>query len=228
MAKLTDKVAVITGATSGIGRACAVAFASEGAHVVAAGRRRDAGEELVRALAGRSTFVAADVTREEDIKSLVESALDRFGKIDCVISNAGSTSKTGPIADTEPAAFDHDFAVHVRAPFLAMKYAVPSMAERGSGSFIHMSSISANRAGLNVFGYEVAKAALVHLTRCAALELGEKGIRVNAISPGPTATGIFAKAGGVPDDAADTTAAPVEKAVAGLLPGAQETAGLSQ
>ena len=226
MPKLTDKVAIITGATSGIGRACAVAFAREGAHVVAAGRRREAGDELVRSLGGQSTFVAADVTREEDIKSLVQSALDRFGRIDCVISNAGSVSKTGPIADTDPKEFDHDFAVHVRAPFLAMKYAVPSMVERGSGSFINMSSVSANRAGFNVFGYEVAKAALVHLTRCAALELGEKGIRVNAISPGPTATGIFAKAGGVSDDAADRTTAAVERAFVNLLPGVQALPGM--
>ena len=226
MPKLTDKVAIITGATSGIGRACAVAFAEEGAHVVAAGRRREAGDELVRSLGGRSMFVAADVTREGDIASLVKTALDRFGQIDCVISNAGSTSKTGPIADTDPRDFDHDFAVHVRAPFLAMKLAVPAMAERRSGCFINMSSISANRAGMNVFGYEVAKAALVHLTRCAALELGEKGIRVNAISPGPTRTGIFAKAGGVPDDDADRTEAAVEKAFADLLPGVQAMPGM--
>jgi NAD(P)-dependent dehydrogenase (short-subunit alcohol dehydrogenase family) len=226
MHRLTDKVAIITGATSGIGRACAVAFAREGAHVVAAGRRRHAGNELVASLGGRSTFVAADVTREDDIKALVTTTLERFDRIDCVISNAGSTSKTGPIADTDPQAFDHDVAVHVRAPFLALKYAAPGMAERGTGCFINMSSISGRSPGFNVFGYEVAKAALVHLTRCAALEFGEKGIRVNAISPGPTRTGIFAKAGGVADDAADRSMAAVETAFADLLPAVQALPGM--
>src|SRR5439155_19826125 len=128
MRRIADKVAINTGATSGIGRACAIAFAREGAHIVAAGRRRETGNELVASLGGRSTFVAADVTREDDIKALVTMTLERFGRIDCVISNAGSTSKTGPIADTDPQAFDHDFAVHVRAPFLALKYAAPGMA----------------------------------------------------------------------------------------------------
>jgi NAD(P)-dependent dehydrogenase (short-subunit alcohol dehydrogenase family) len=226
MERLKDKVAVITGGTSGIGRACAEAFTREGARVVVAGRRRQAGETLAKSLGSGALFIATDVTRASDIEGLVEKTLERFGAIDCVISNAGSTSKTGPIADTDAQAFDNDFAVHVRAPFLAMKYAVPSMAKRGSGSFINMSSISGNRAGFNVFGYEVAKAALAHLTRCAALELGEKGIRVNCISPGPTRTGIFAKAGGVADDAADQTMDAAEQAFANLLPAVQAMPGI--
>jgi NAD(P)-dependent dehydrogenase (short-subunit alcohol dehydrogenase family) len=226
MDRLKNKVAIITGGTSGIGRACAEAFSREGARVVVAGRRRQAGESLAKSLGGAAIFVATDVTREDDIKALVAHTLERFGAIDCVINSAGSTSKTGPIPDTDPKAFDHDFAMHVRAPFLAMKYGVPSMAERGSGSFINMSSISGNRAGFNVFGYEVAKAALAHLTRCAALELGEKGIRVNSISPGPTRTGIFAKAGGVADDAADQTMDAVEQAFANLLPAVQAMPGM--
>jgi hypothetical protein len=123
---------------------------------------------------------------------------------------------TGAIAETDPV--DHDLAVHVRAPFLAMKFASPPMVARRSGSFIHMSSISGQRAGFNVFGYEVAKAALAHLTRCAALELGEKGVRVNCISPGPTRTGIFAKAGGLDPDMADQRVNGVGAAFANLLP----------
>jgi NAD(P)-dependent dehydrogenase (short-subunit alcohol dehydrogenase family) len=226
MERLKDKVVIITGGTSGIGRACAVAFSREGAHVVIAGRRRQVGNEVAASLGGRATFVAADVAREDDVKALVASALERFGRIDCVVSNAGSASATGPIADTDPKAFDHDFAVHVRAPFLAIKYAAPAMAARATGCFIHMSSISANRAGFNVFGYEVAKAALVHLTRCAAIELGEKGIRVNSISPGPTRTGIFAKAGGVAADVADRQMAAVEAAFANLLPAVQALPGM--
>ena len=100
------------------------------------------------------------------------------------------------------------------------------MVARHTGSFIDMSSISAHRAGFNVFGYEVAKAALVHLTRCAAIELGEKGVRVNSISPGPTRTGIFAKAGGVDHDAADERMEAVEAAFADLLPSIQAMPGM--
>ncbi|HUE38672.1 MAG TPA: glucose 1-dehydrogenase [Candidatus Binatia bacterium] len=226
MQKLLKKVAIITGATSGIGRACAIAFAREGASVVVAGRRQDVGEALAASLGGGSVFFAADVSRQADVEALVRVTLDRFGQIDAVISNAGSTSATGPIADTDPAAFDYDLAVHVCAPFLAMKYASPAMAARGSGCFINMSSISGIRAGFNVFGYEVAKAALVHLSRCAALELGEKGIRVNSISPGPTRTGIFAKAGGVAAETADSRVDAVEAAFAGILPAVQAMPGM--
>jgi NAD(P)-dependent dehydrogenase (short-subunit alcohol dehydrogenase family) len=228
MERLKDQVAIITGGTSGIGLACATAFLREGAHVVIAGRRRSTGSALAASLGDRSIFVAADVTREDDIRRLVAETLDRFGRIDCVISNAGAASATGAIADTDPRAFDHDIAVHVRAPFLAMKFASPAMVAHRSGSFIHMSSISAVRAGFNVFGYEVAKAALVHLTRCAALELGEKGVRVNSISPGPTRTGIFAKAGGLDSDTADQRVEGVEEAFANLLPAVQAMPGMIQ
>jgi NAD(P)-dependent dehydrogenase (short-subunit alcohol dehydrogenase family) len=191
MDRLKDKVVIITGATSGIGRACALRFAAEGAHLAISGRRREVGEALAASLPGEAVFIAAEVTREDDVRALVEATLARFGRIDCVVSNAGAGSATGPLAGTAPADFDRDLALHLRAPFLALKYASPAMAARGTGSFINMSSISAHRAGFNAFGYEVAKAALVHLTRCAALELGERRVRVNSISPGPTLTAIF-------------------------------------
>lgn len=226
MQKLRDKIAIVTGGTSGIGRACAEAFAREGAVVVVAGRRKDVGEDLARQLGHGAVFVATDVARPADVEALVKTTVSRFGRIDMVVNNAGSTSMTGPIAETDPAAFDADLAVHLRAPFLAMKFASPTMAARGGGSFINMSSISGIRAGYNVFGYEVAKAALVHLTRCAALELGEKGIRVNAISPGPTRTGIFAKAGGVAAGTADSRMAEVERAFASILPAVQALPGM--
>jgi NAD(P)-dependent dehydrogenase (short-subunit alcohol dehydrogenase family) len=226
MDRLKNKVAIITGGTSGIGRACAIRFVEEGAHVVVAGRRRETGTALAASLGPRSMFVAADVTRQQDIRALVERTLDQYGHIDCVVSNAGSGSATGPIAETDPKAFDDDLAVHVRAPFLAMKYASPSMVSLGTGSFINMSSISAHRAGFNTFGYEVAKAAVVHLTRCAAIELGEKGVRVNSISPGPTRTGIFVKIAGANNDVANERLETVEVAFAGLLPAVQAMPGM--
>jgi NAD(P)-dependent dehydrogenase (short-subunit alcohol dehydrogenase family) len=106
MGRLEDQVAIVTGGTSGIGRACASAFLREGAHVVIAGRRRATGSALAASLGARSRFVAADVTREDDIEHLAATVLERFGRIDCVISSAGATSATGAIADTDPKAFE--------------------------------------------------------------------------------------------------------------------------
>jgi NAD(P)-dependent dehydrogenase (short-subunit alcohol dehydrogenase family) len=228
MERLRGKITIITGGTSGIGRACALRFVEEGACVVIAGRRRGVGEALAASLGERAAFVATDVTREDDVKALVAVTLARFSRIDCVISNAGAGSATVSLAKTDPHAFDQDFALHVRAPFLAMKYASPTMVARRSGTFVNMSSISAVRAGLNTFGYEVAKAALAHLTRCAAIELGEAGVRVNSISPGPTLTGIFVKAGGKDHDAADGATHKIESAFAGLLPAIQPMPGMIQ
>lgn len=165
---------------------------------------------------------------EADIQNLVESTLRHFGRIDCVISNAGATSDTTSIAQTQAEQFERDLAVHVRAPFLAMKHASPAMAKLGGGAFINMSSISAHRAGFNTFGYEVAKAAVVHLTRCAALELGEQNIRVNSISPGPTLTGIFTKHGGGDPDIADGHTVAIQTAFCKLLPAIQPVPGMVQ
>jgi NAD(P)-dependent dehydrogenase (short-subunit alcohol dehydrogenase family) len=226
MDRLKGKVAIVTGGTSGIGRACVLRFAEEGARIVVAARRREIGTGLAASLGHNAMFVATDVLREEDIQTLIDRVLDRFGQIDCFVSNAGSGSATVSIAKTSADALDHDLALHLRAPFLAMKYASPAMVSRGSGSFINMSSISAHRAGFNTFGYEVAKAALVHLTRCAAIELGEKGVRVNSISPGPTLTGIFVKESGMNHDSADHRTHEIETAFRGLLSPLQPLPGM--
>jgi NAD(P)-dependent dehydrogenase (short-subunit alcohol dehydrogenase family) len=226
MSKLDGKVAVITGSTSGIGRACAVLFAEEGARVVVTGRRRDVGQAIAETLGEAAIFVPCDVTREADIKALIETTLSRFGRIDCLVNNAGAGSNTASIAATDPKAFDYDIALHVRAPFLAMKYGASAMIAGGTGSIINVSSVSATRAGFNTFGYEVAKAALVHLTRCAALEFGEKGVRANSISPGPTLTGIFAKLTGSDANAADRGAKDIEAAFTAMLPTIQSMPGM--
>jgi NAD(P)-dependent dehydrogenase (short-subunit alcohol dehydrogenase family) len=198
----------------------------EGASVVIAGRRRRSGEAVAESLGKAALFIAADVLQESDVRRLVEDTVERLGRIDCVINNAGSTSNTSSIVGTHAEALDPDFALHVRAAFLTMKYAAPSMLARGTGCFINMSSISAHRAGLNSFGYEVAKAALVHLTRCAAIELGEGGVRVNSISPGPTLTGIFAKPSGDDPDDADAALHAIESAFARVLPFLQPMRGM--
>ena len=227
MGRLEGKVAIVTGSTSGIGRACAERFAQEGAAVVVSGRRREVGEALAAELGKGALFVAADVAKPADVEALVGRTLERFGRIDCIVNNAGAQSATTLVAASTLAALDHDLAVHVRAPFLAIRAAAPAMIARGSGSIVNMSSVSGRTAGWNPFGYEVAKAALVHLTRCAALELGEKGIRVNCISPGPTLTGIFAKPPGAADaEAADARTAEIRAAFTELLPSVQAMPGM--
>jgi NAD(P)-dependent dehydrogenase (short-subunit alcohol dehydrogenase family) len=228
MGKLDKKVAVITGGTSGIGRACARAFVAEGASVAIAGRRNDSGERLAAALGDDTVFLRTDVTQESDVRALIERTLDRFGRIDCVVSCAGAGSRTVDIAGTAATDLDQDFSLHVRAPFLLTKYAAPSMMKRNSGCFINMSSVSAHRAGFNTFGYEVAKAALVHFTRCAATELGEHGVRVNSISPGPTLTNIFAPLAGESIEEDEVLAARVQAAFLQLLPPIQPMPGMIQ
>jgi NAD(P)-dependent dehydrogenase (short-subunit alcohol dehydrogenase family) len=226
--KLEDRIAVITGGTSGIGRACARRFVGEGAKVTLAGRRNDPGERLAAALGRDTIFIRTDVTQESDLRTLIERTLERFGRIDCVVSSAGAGSRTTDIAGTAATDLEHDFSLHVRAAFLLMKYAAPPMASRRSGCFINMSSVSAHRAGFNAFGYEVAKAALTHLTRCAAIELGESGVRVNSISPGPTLTNIFAPLAGESIEDDEALAARAQAAFLQLLPSIQPMPGMAR
>ena len=144
---------------------------------------------------------------------MIEQSVARFGRIDCLINNAGGGTRRGGVplpparidqVDLED--FDMVVGVHVRGVLAAMKYVVPVMAAQGSGSIITVASVNGIRPGLGGHYYAVAKAASIHLTRCAAVELGEKRIRVNTISPGPIATGIFGKALGLSGDAAEKTA----------------------
>ena len=218
MAILKDKVAVITGATSGIGACTARLFVAQGAKVVIAGRRRDRGQQLAKALGQSAAFVPTDVAREADVKAMIAYAGDRFGRLDCLINNAGSGSKRVTIAEADLADFDAAIAVHLRGVLAGMKHAVPVMAAQGSGSIITVASVNGIRAGLGGTYYSMAKAAAIHLTRCAAVELGEKGIRVNTISPGPIATGIFGKGAGLDPDEADEQPELAEAAIAAIVP----------
>src|SRR5262245_38635550 len=196
MGTLQDKVAVISGGTSGIGARTAELFVSHGAKVVIAGRRHETGRRLAERLGAAAVFVRTDVSIEADVKAMIELAVKRFGRLDCLFNNAGVPSQRSGIADLDLDAFDVAMAIHLRGSLAGIKYAAPVMIEQVSGSIINTASINGVRAGLAGIDYCVAKAAVIHLTRCAAVELGEKGIRVNCISPGPVATGIFAKGGG--------------------------------
>ena len=125
---------------------------------------------------------------------MIEHALAKFGRIDCLFNNAGNPGRIGGIADIDMEHFDTVIATHLRGVVLGMKYAAPAMIRQGSGSIINTGSIAGLRAGYSAHSYSAAKAAVIHVTRCVAAELGEKGIRVNSISPGAIVTGIFAKA----------------------------------
>jgi NAD(P)-dependent dehydrogenase (short-subunit alcohol dehydrogenase family) len=190
---LKDKVAVITGGTSGIGRATAAIFVQEGAQVFLSGRRRDLGEEISAGLGSRARFVHADVAREDDIVALVAHVVESAGRIDCLFNNAGFGGRYTPIAETSADAFDAVLAVNLRGPLLGMKHVAPIMVNQRSGSIISTASLGGHRAGYTGHDYSAAKAALIHLTRTVAAELGESGVRVNSISPGPTVTEIFTR-----------------------------------
>lgn len=217
MAVLDGKVAVITGSTSGIGARTAERFVAEGARVVIAGRRKDRGEKLAQKLGDHASFIQTDVSVEADVEAMIHHAVKRFGRLDCLVNNAGRGSQFATIADADLKEFDAVVAVHLRAVLAGMKYAARAMAAQGSGSIITVASVNGIHAGLGGHYYSAAKAASIHLTRCAAMELGEKGIRVNSISPGMTATGAFGKYGGVTADEADDHPEYAEAAIGAVM-----------
>jgi len=207
MARLSGKVAVITGATSGIGLRTAEVFVAEGARIVIAGRRVAEGEALAKQLGSDCVFRQTDVTVEEQMRALIALAVEKFGKIDCLFNNAGGPAQTGGIEGLDVERFDAAMATLVRSVMLGMKHAAPYMKKQGSGSIINNGSIAGRLAGFSSsIVYGAAKAAVNQLTKCVAMELGESGIRVNSISPGAIATGIFGKALGLSTEAADNTA----------------------
>jgi NAD(P)-dependent dehydrogenase (short-subunit alcohol dehydrogenase family) len=208
MGRLDRKIAIVTGATSGIGRRTAEVFVQEGAKVLATGRREELGRSLEQALGKESClFFKADATKEADVEAMVGACLSKWGRLDCLFNNAGGPAPVGGIETIPVEGFDAAMATLVRSVMLGMKHAAPIMMRQGGGSIINNGSVAARRAGYSTsMIYGAAKAAVVHLTVCAAMQLGEKNVRCNSISPGGIATGIFAKALGLPPDKADTYA----------------------
>lgn len=188
--RLEGKVAVITGATSGIGEATARCFAREGARLVLAGRTRDKGEALARELGDRAVFQVTDVTREADIAALVDTAVARFGRLDCMFNNAGAPA-TGTIETVTEQELSAALQLLVGSVVFGVKHAARVMKPQGGGSIINNASVAGHRYGQGNIFYSTAKAAVAHFTRLAGVELGPHGIRVNAISPGAIATPIF-------------------------------------
>lgn len=216
--RLHDKVAVITGAASGIGRGTVDLFVKEGARVIAADVQDDKGARLEEEYGKALRYVRCDVTKEGDVKAAIELAAKSFGRLDCVFNNAGSP---GPLENAETVTaegFDSVMHLHVRAAMFGMKYAVPIMRSHGGGSIISTASIAGLQNGFGPLLYSVAKAAIVHMTKVAAAQLGPMNIRVNCICPGLIATPIFAKGIGMATQVADQTVAAVTEAAKNAQP----------
>lgn len=179
------KVAVVVGATSGIGRATALAFAAAGAKVVVAGRREQLGTALVReieAAGGDATFVATDVTSEKQVAALMDAAVETYGGLDCAFNNAGRESNLG-VANATVEDFEAEVDTNTRGVLLCLKHEIRVMRERGGGAIVNNSSVSGLVPTAAQAVYGLSKAAITHLTRSAAAEVGKQGIRVNEIAP---------------------------------------------
>ena len=199
--QFAGKVAFVTGATSGIGHACAMAFAAAGAKVICVGRKEEAlrdVEKEIREAGSEALTIQADLAREDEAERAVQHAIGGFGGIDVLVNAAGHIS-SGTIENTSLEAWDEMMNVNVRAAFVLMQKALPSLIER-RGNIVNVSSVTGLRAFPGVLAYCVSKAALDQLTRCASLELAAKGVRVNAVNPGVVVTQIH-KRGGMSEEA---------------------------
>jgi NAD(P)-dependent dehydrogenase (short-subunit alcohol dehydrogenase family) len=218
MDRLDGKRAVITGAASGIGAATARLFVAEGARVVLADVDAGLGEKVAAELGERATFVVTDVSREADVDNAVSTCVRVFGGLDVMFNNAGVPGSVGGIEEIDVASWDHTLGVHLRGVFLGIRAAARVMRPQGHGSIINTSSAAAFRANMAGHDYSAAKAAIRQLTLTAANELGEHGVRVNAVCPGGVATAIFGRAAGLDGDAAQRTVDFMSLALSDIAP----------
>ncbi|MFZ0206431.1 MAG: glucose 1-dehydrogenase [Roseiarcus sp.] len=202
---MSSSVVLITGALSGIGRAAAVAFAKADHRVVVSGRKQDAGQALVRelrSLGAEAEFVQADVRNEGDVRRLVDRTVERFGRLDVAVNNAGTEGQVGPITDQTAESYAATFDTNVLGVILSMKHEVRVMKEEGRGSIINISSTYGHEGAAGASIYVASKHAVEGLTKSVALEVAKSGIRVNAVAPGPTDTGMLTRFTRTPENKA--------------------------
>jgi NAD(P)-dependent dehydrogenase (short-subunit alcohol dehydrogenase family) len=211
-----NQVVLITGALTGIGRAAAVAFAKAGARVVVSGRRDKDGKALEAELLGlgaEAFYVRADVRHDEDVAALLEATVARFGQIDAAVNNAGTEGQPGPVPQQTAESYAATFETNVLGTLLCMKHELRVMQARGRGSIINISSTYGHRGGAGASVYAASKHAVEGLTKSAALEAAASGVRVNAVAPGPTDTGMLDRFTGDPQrKAAMASAVPLGRA----------------
>ena len=219
MARLEGKIAIVTGGTSGIGARTVEVFAREGATVVFCGRRQELGQKVAASIGGKVEFMRTDMTIEAEVESLIKGTAERHGRVDVLFNNAGGPAPRCSIADVDMAELARANDILVNSVVLGMKHAAPIMKAQGSGSIINNASVGAHQAGWSSSSfYAMCKAAVMHLTRCVGMELAESGVRVNSVSPGAIATGIFGKVFGLSDEKAEQSAELVKQAFANMQP----------
>jgi NAD(P)-dependent dehydrogenase (short-subunit alcohol dehydrogenase family) len=191
---LSDKTVLITGALTGIGRATALAAAQGGCKIVVSGRSAEKGAALIselRALGTEAEFIQADIRKESDVQNLVDGTVARFGRLDIAINNAGTEGQPGPITSQTRESYAATFDTNVLGTILALKHEARAMVAQGGGSIVNVSSTYGHEGAANASLYAGSKHAVEGITKSVALELAGLGVRVNAVAPGPTETGML-------------------------------------